>query len=236
MDGLLELLQGRSDSVELDGAALELAGIEHPGLDPKPYLDLLDSHAAELAGRLGKRADGRAFVIAANEYLFSELGFTGNAADYYNPANSCLNDVLSARAGIPITLSVVYMEIARRLGRTVRGIGLPGHFVVRYEDRDFLTYLDPFHEGRLLTAAECFEVASEASGRAVPQDSSVLNPVDKRQILVRMLSNLRGVYLMRHSFGKAVQVLNLLIAAHPGASGEYEKEVRQLRRHLAGWN
>jgi len=236
VDDLLELLQGRADVVELDRAALELASLEHPGLKPEPYLELLDSHAAELAVRLRGGAGGRLFLQTLNEYLFSELGFAGNTANYYDPANSCLNDVLTARLGIPITLSLVHMEIARRLGKSVRGIGLPGHFVVRYDDGLFSAYVDPFHAGRLLTAEQCFELSSQSAGRAAARDPQLLAPVTKRQILVRMLFNLRGVYRMRGSHGKRLQVLKLLIAAHPGESGELQKEARDLKRQLARLN
>ncbi|MGH9719560.1 MAG: transglutaminase family protein, partial [Bryobacteraceae bacterium] len=132
MKEILDLLAGQG-RVELDRAALLLATIEYPNLNIDGFLSLLDSHASELHRRLDG-VEGLAFVHEANRYLFEELGFRGNTDDYYNPANSCLNDVLTARLGIPITLSVVYIEIARRLGRPVFGVGLPGHFVVRYDD------------------------------------------------------------------------------------------------------
>jgi regulator of sirC expression with transglutaminase-like and TPR domain len=236
VDGLLEVLRGREDAITLDRAALELATIEYPGLRPEPYLELLDSYAAELHRRVSGDADGLAFVIAANEYLFFELGFVGNTASYYDAANSCLNYVLTARVGIPITLSLVYMEVARRLGRPVEGIGMPGHFLVRYDDGKYATYLDAFHGGRPLREEECFELARQVAGADVPQDPRLLEPVTKRQILVRMLANLRGVYLMREAYGKAVAVLNLLTAAHPGEATEYEREARELKRYLARMN
>ena len=87
----------------------------------------------------------------ANEYLFGDLGFRGNEIDYNDPRNSCLNYVLDRRTGIPIALSVVYIEVARRLGQPVSGVGLPGHFIVEYNDGEFATYIDPFHSGKLLT-------------------------------------------------------------------------------------
>ncbi len=235
MDGLLKLLRGE-DGVTLDRAALELAAIEYPGLNPEPYLRLLDSYAAELGRRVTPGAGGPAFVIAANEFLFAELGFAGNADNYYDAANSCLNDVLTARLGIPITLSLVYMEVARRLGRRVHGIGMPGHFLVKYHDSEYSTFLDPFHGGRLLSEDDCFAVASRAAGTTVPREPRLLAPVTNRQILLRMLANLRGVYWERRAYGKAILVLNLLIAAHPGEAGEYQRELRELRRYLARLN
>jgi regulator of sirC expression with transglutaminase-like and TPR domain len=199
--------------IELDRAALSLARLEYPDLDPQPFLTLLDSHAMELAGRGALDSGGEAFVLAANEYLFAELGFSGNTGDYYAPPNSCLNDVLTSRTGIPITLSLVYMEIARRLAKPVRGIGLPGHFIVQYDDGQYSTYIDPFHGGRLLGPAECFELARRMSGVEIAPRASYLLPASKRDMLHRMLNNLRSVYLSRRSHRKVLDVLNVLSAA-----------------------
>ena len=176
MDEIVELLAGRDERIELDRAALLLATIEFPDLDIQPFLELLDSHARELSARLQAGGDGLDYIAAANEYLFSDLGFRGNAEDYYNPRNSCLNEVLTNRTGIPISLSVVYMEIARRLGRRVHGIGLPGHFIVQYDDGDYDAYIDPFHGGCLLTAQECRQLAKEVTGTDISGDPQLLRP------------------------------------------------------------
>ena len=220
---LLELLSGESDQVHLDRAALALATIEYPGLDIGNSLAILDSYANELATRLGTPCRGADFVIAANKYLFNDLGFAGNAGNYYDPRNSCLNEVLAVRLGIPITLSVVYMEVARRLRRTVAGIGLPGHFIVRYDDREFSAFIDPFHGGRILEPEQCFELARSSTGAEIQDDPSLLQPVTKRQIVLRMINNLRAIYFSREAHGKALQVLNLLLAADPGAADEYRQ-------------
>ena len=211
MKELSDLLAGRDAGIELDEAALLLARIEFPGLDIQPFLQILDSYAAELDGR------GGSFVAAANQYLFDELGFTGNAADYYNPANSCLNEVLASKTGIPITLSVVYLEIARRLGKPVFGIGLPGHFIVQYDDGSFSTYIDVFHGGRLLDAADCAELAGSAA------NPSMLARVNQRQILARMINNLRGIYFSRNAHRKTLQILNLLLEADPTSAAELKQ-------------
>ncbi len=223
VQALSDLLAGRRDTVELDSAALLVATIEYPGLEINRYRREIDRHAELVSRRLGPCSSGRDFVMAANAYLFEELGFHGNTTDYYNPANSCLNDVLTLRTGIPITLSVLYIEIARRLARPVRGIGLPGHFVVRYDDGAFQTYIDPFHGGRLLDAGDCLEVARSVSRGAAPFDRSVLAPVTNRQIITRMLNNLRGIYFARRAHRKALAVLNLLIGANPGSAEEYKQ-------------
>src|SRR5450755_2928730 len=164
MQPLLDLLTGGSDEVSLDRAALEVARIEHPNLDIAPFIAILDFYAAELSERLAGRAGGSGYVEAANQYLFAELGFKGNSANYYDPGNSCLNDVLTARTGIPITLAVVYLEVGRRLAQPVYGIGLPGHFLVQYRSAGFAAFIDVFHQGRLLTEEECFDLARQSTG------------------------------------------------------------------------
>ncbi|MGH9630829.1 MAG: SirB1 family protein, partial [Bryobacteraceae bacterium] len=223
MQELLELLTERNEEVPLDVAALQLAQIEQPEISIEPFLLVLDSYATELQQRISGNAGGEEFLHLANEYLFDELGFHGDAEDYYNPANSCLNEVLMRRLGIPITLSLVYMEIGKRLGRRVYGIGLPGHFIVRYDDDDFSTYVDPFNSGKLLCKEDCFELAKMITGVDVSGNPVVLQPVSKRYIAVRMLNNLRAIYLQREEFLKASDVLSYLIAADPLSSGEYKQ-------------
>ncbi|MDQ6706580.1 MAG: transglutaminase-like domain-containing protein [Acidobacteriota bacterium] len=215
---LIDLLSGRKDDLELDRAALQLATIEFPGLEPDPYLRILDDYSSAIADRAGNLDDGREFVRAANSFLFGEIGLQGNAADYYNPHNSCLNQVLGDRVGIPITLSIVYIEVARRLAKPVRGIALPGHFVVKYEDDEYSAFIDPFHGGALLTEADCYDLA-----QLTTPDPRVFAPAGKGQILTRMINNLRGIYFSRQAYGKAVQILDLLIGAHPESADEYKQ-------------
>lgn len=223
MRRLLDLLIGRNQDLGLDRAALELARIEYPNLEIEPYIALLDSHAGELSRRLSGRPSGAAYVETANRYLFQELGFRGNEANYYDPRNSCLNEVLTTRMGIPITLAVVYLEISRRLGQPVYGIGMPGHFLAEFRGADFAAWIDVFHGGQVLTRDQCFDLASEASGAPLPPDPRMLTPVSDRQILVRMLRNLRGIYFQRQAWSKALQTLDLLLAADSGAAEEYKQ-------------
>jgi len=222
MDGLLDLLAGRNENVSLDAAALQLATIEHPGLDPEPYIALLDSHAAELGERVDDETSGEDFVRLMNDYLVEELGFRGNEKDYYSASNSCLNMVLTERTGIPITLAVLYMEVGRRLERPVYGIGLPGHFLVQYDDKEFSTFIDPFNGGRLLFEQECLELTKQVIGYDASSDSSVLLPVSKRHIVIRMLNNLRAVYFKQQNPEKSAAVLDLLITAEPTAAEAYK--------------
>lgn len=217
----------------LDVAALQIATIEYPDLSIESFLVLLDSHATEFGERIDGRVRGEEFVELLNEYLFEELGFQGNSDDYYNASNSCLNDVLTHRLGIPISLSLVYMEIGRRLGRSIHGIGLPGHFLVMYDEPDFKAYLDPFHGGQMLSADECFSLAREATGLDLADDADMLQPVSKRHILVRMLNNLRAVYFRQSNTPRAVNILDLLIEASPDSAEEYKQRgvcLAQLQR------
>ena len=134
--GLLDALQDDRSKVRLDVAALELASIEFPGLDQEAFLFRLDHLAEQIEGQLTPGASGMDFIKGTNELLFEVMQFRGNSDEYYDPRNSCLNSVLMRRLGIPISLSLVYMEVARRLSRNVYGVGLPGHFIVAYEDSE----------------------------------------------------------------------------------------------------
>jgi regulator of sirC expression with transglutaminase-like and TPR domain len=223
MHELRELLQGGPGDPGLDVAALQIATIEFPHIATSTFVDILDSYGRELTERVSPTADGEEFIHTMNDYMFEELGFQGNQEDYYHPANSCLNEVLTKRVGIPITLSVVYIEIARRAGRTVHGIGLPGHFIVQYEDSEITAFIDPFHGGRLMFDTECHELAHEITGLDISQDPTALQPVSKRHILIRMLNNLRSVYFQRQQPLKAIEVLSLLIEADPGSPDEYKQ-------------
>jgi regulator of sirC expression with transglutaminase-like and TPR domain len=215
---LKELLAGRANDMELDRAALSLATIEFPRLEIDSCLHTLDVFAGEVEQRTRGASNGREFIAGANDFLFHELGLRGNTEDYYNPHNSCLNEVLTTRMGIPITLSVLYMEIGRRLARPIHGIGLPGHFVVQYDDGQYAAFIDPYNGGALLSADQCFDLAQMTIG-----DPRVLIPVDKRQILFRMINNLRGIYFSRRSYTKALQVMDLLIEVTPELADHYKQ-------------
>jgi regulator of sirC expression with transglutaminase-like and TPR domain len=224
---LLDLLGRRPSAIELDRAALEIARIEYPDLDPNRYIAELDRHAAAIADRAHDLDDGERFVETASAYLFGELALRGNQEDYYNAGNTCLNRVLDTRLGLPITLSVVYMEVARRLAKPVVGVGLPGHFVIRYDDGQYATWIDPFHGGALLDAAGCKRLAALAMEPDAPEPDSIaddlLEPVDLRSIAMRMINNLRQVYFLRRDPEKALRVLDLLILADPDSADEHKQ-------------
>jgi regulator of sirC expression with transglutaminase-like and TPR domain len=234
---LRQLLRDESSDVTLDIAALELASVEFPGFDGEASLFRLDNFADQIRPKVTQRTTGLQFVKRVNELLFESLQFRGNEADYYDPRNSCLNAVLSRRLGIPISLSVVYIEIARRLGRIVSGVGLPGHFIVVYEDSNSRYWIDPFHHGRILSFEDCCDLARDTAGVDVRLNPSLLAPVSSRQILTRMLTNLKTIYLRGQALDKARQVLDLLILAHPDDPEEYRVRglihLQQLNHRLA---
>jgi len=222
VNALIEALEIEEPIGALDRPALDLAAIEYPDLDPEPYVALLDNLARRVAARMNA-STGPAFVEAAAEVLFNEFGLTGNQTDYYNPRNSFLNDVLDRHTGIPITLSVIYMEIARRLGRPVYGLSLPGHFMVRYEDGDYSAYIDPFSAGRTVDRRQCVEIARSITSVDISGDENAFAPATTRGILVRMLNNLRTIYIHREQWDKLLPVLDLLIRALPGRAEDHKQ-------------
>jgi len=234
---LRDALTNDSSITTLDLAALELASVEFPRLDVEASLSRLEILAGQIEAGLPPHATGLEFIQVANHLLFESLLFRGNEGDYYDPRNSCLNSVLSRRLGIPITLSVVYIELARRLSRPIYGVGLPGHFIVVYQDSDSRHWIDPFHHGRILSFSDCCLLAKETAGVDVRANPAVLAPVSNRQILVRMLSNLKAIYLRGQALDKARKVLDLLIDAMPAYPEEYRHRgfihMRQLNYRAA---
>lgn len=224
---LRDLLGRRPSRIELDAAALEIARIEYPDLDAEASMAQLDHYAFAIAERAQDLSDGASFVEAANRYLFGELGFRGNEDDYYNPENCCLNRVLETRLGIPITLSIIYIEIGRRLAKPVSGVGLPRHFVVRYDDPAYSAIIDPFHGGAIIDADQCRGLAQVET-----LEEGMLDAVDRRQIALRLINNLRGIYFSRHDGVKALRVLDLLIEAAPESADEHkQRAVALLQQH-----
>lgn len=200
-------------NVRLDRAALDLARIQFPDLEHQPVLDQLNELAANLGDRLRNFNDGRDFVEKAQGYLFGELGFHANEDDFFDPGNSCLNQVLERRLGIPITLSLLYMEVARRLSMPVFGIGLPNRFVVQFDDGRYATFIDPFGGGRPVSPAECYALAG-----ATVADPQLLARVTNKQILMRMLQNLHRAYMQAKDYDRAVSTLNFLLDGAPGTA------------------
>jgi regulator of sirC expression with transglutaminase-like and TPR domain len=207
-------------------ATLVIARIEYPRLDPEPYVARLDAmgDAARRAIERHIDATGDASTLAGikalNDYLFEELQFVGNREHYEDPRNSCLNEVLDRRTGIPITLSVIYMEVARRAGLQVDGINFPGHFLVRCPEQKGHLIIDPFHAGALLSEHKCRLLLQKHVGNEVAFSKSLLAPATRHQIIVRMLLNLKRIYVNMRSFPQARDVTELLLAITPSALSE----------------
>ncbi len=215
-----ELLARPDEDWELDRAALLLAAEEYPLLQIESYLSLLDSFAARARVRDDLFADPVTRIMRLNEVLFSEFGFRGNTDQYFDARNSFLNDVLDRRTGIPITLSVVYLEVARRIELPLVGVGLPGHFLVKYDDGAQEILLDPFHGGRLLTEDDCRAKIAEMYQGEMRFHKALLAAVSKRQILLRMLRNLKGIYAQAKDHAKTLSVIERLLLLAPEADTE----------------
>lgn len=201
--------------IDLAGVALAIARIEYPDLVPERSLAKLDALAARSA--VSGVGDARRALDRLRDFLFEQEGFRGNADDYYDPRNSCLNDVLDRQLGIPITLAVLTMEVGRRVGLEILGIGLPGHFCVGARLGRELVLLDPFGGGRVLERAEAEGVASRAVGRPVKLTAAHFAPASKAQIVVRILRNLQGIYARREDWAKALAVIDRLLVVDADA-------------------
>lgn len=209
---------------DLASAALLIARVEYAELDAARYLARLDMIGEEARRRLEAAptvtpshldTDVHAKVLALNELLFDDIGFAGNDADYEDPRNSFLNEVMDRRTGIPITLSLVYIEVARRAGLTVEGVNYPGHFLVRCRaarglPRSEDLIIDPYHKGKQLSREQ---LISRPGGTRLPHAT-------KPQILTRMLTNLKRIYVKMQSFPQARHIADLLIAVDPSAIHE----------------
>jgi regulator of sirC expression with transglutaminase-like and TPR domain len=227
-DCLAELLAREEGAIDLARACLLIAQDAYPGLDVDGYLGEIERLAARLRGRLAEAMDAEARVMALNEFLFAELGYTGNADHYYDPRNSYLNEVLDRRTGIPLTLSVLYMEVGRRIGLPLEGVSFPGHFLVRLPLRGSLLVLDPFSGGEPQSEADLRarlrRVIPEGATGPVPLEElpleQFLEPAGKRQILARLLRNLKGIYREADKPERLLEVLNRMRVVAPEAHGE----------------
>ena len=216
--------------VGLAQAALVIARIEYPKLEMFPYLERLDRMGEAARRRIEQHFDetGDSGSLSAikgfNAYLFDDQRLVGNRERYEDQRNSCLNEVLDHRTGIPITLSLVYMEVGRRAGITVDGVNFPGHFLVRCPEVTSRgssgLIIDPFHGGALLSEYDCRLLLQKHVGAEVAFNKSLLAPATRPQVVVRMLLNLKRIYVHMRSFPQARDVTELLLAVTPSALSE----------------
>ncbi len=220
------------ESIPLAVAALAIARMEYPGLNDAFYLAHLDDMAHQVQSRMRKNPTARESIALLNHVLFQQEGLRGNREDFYDPRNSFLNDVLDRKLGIPITLSVVYMEVARRVGFPVAGVGLPGHFLLKHYDVVAgEMFIDAFNRGSILSTHDCQRRLDEVYGAQVEMRTEYLQPVTHREILSRMLNNLRQIYLSQRNGRKGLVVLDMLLAIPPAAT-ELLRERALLRLNL----
>jgi regulator of sirC expression with transglutaminase-like and TPR domain len=221
--------QARDEEIPLFDAALLIARDEYPDLDALHYDALLEAWRRAIAPKVDRADSPVAALQALNRYLYEEQGFSGNDDDYYDPRNSYINDVFERRLGIPISLGVIQIEIARRLGMGMQGIAFPGHFLVRLPVQDGLMVLDPFQGGRSLDVDELRQRAQPHVGREELGDEQLiklLDPASHRAILTRMLRNLRAVYVEKDDLERAVRCADRLLAIDPSLAMEYRERAR----------
>lgn len=201
--------------IDLASIALHLAKDEYPDLEVNHHLRQLDLWAEALGPALEECTLEEQYERLCT-LLFEDAGFHGNTQEYYDPRNSYLNEVVNRRTGLPITLTAVAMAVAQRAGLTVVGIGLPGHFIAQIHDGFGSILFDPFNNGKRLRVADCVELASRAAGQPVVLSPLHFEPVSLQGILVRLLNNLRGVYLGNRDFRRALHVLERMRQLQPG--------------------
>jgi len=216
-----EQVQKPEEDIQLDRAALYLAGEEYPSLDVTAFLAQLDAFATRVFLQVNDKSSPSDMARAIAVHLFTDVGFRGNSGEYYSPDNSFLNRVIETRTGIPITLSVVFMEVGRRLGLRCSGIGLPGHFIVGLDDTG--EYLDPFNGGVPLSVEDCRILVQRMSGGQLEWTDQFLEPLTKHDILFRMLNNLKSIYMEAAAFPKAVGVIQRMVITSPGISSLYQE-------------
>ncbi len=221
-------------AIDLAEAALVIAQEEYPELEVARYLSCLDEMGAEVRARVAPAEDPHRLIAALGDYLFRDQGFHANTDDYYDPRNSFLNDVLDRRIGIPITLSTVYLEVGRRLGLRLHGVGMPGHFLVKYAGPDEEIVIDPFSGGALVSHAECQRILDRSYHGKVAFEPRFLATVGTRQILTRMLNNLKAIYFKKQGFAKALSVVERILILEPGSATEVRDRglvLSQLKRY-----
>lgn len=203
------------EQINLALSALYIAQEEYPNLDIFEYLNALDTMAAEVKERLPSQKYPLRIIQSINQYLYEDLGFSGNTTEYYDPRNSFLNQVIERRVGIPITLALVYLEIAKRINFPMVGIGMPGHFLIRPAVAEMEIFVDAFNRGEVMFADDCQERLMQVYGQPVTMQPEFLATVTNRQLLARMLSNLKYIYLNGQQLEKALAAVERILLLFP---------------------
>ena len=219
----------KSPDPDLATSALLIAKLEYPNLDAAQYLDRLDEMGLAVLERLNEAPKNSPLerIEVMNAYLYDEKGFTGKTSKLNDPRDNLLNAVIDRKTGIPIMLAVVYIEVARRAGVNVEGVNFPGHFLLRMPYRtDTADYVnadlivDPFHGGAILSESDCRRLLNGLMGPQMPFDRRLLMRTTKLQIIIRMLVNLKKLYVKMLSFPQGRAITELLLALDPSAMAE----------------
>src|ERR1044072_2644961 len=240
-----EIVSRSDEEINLAEAALTIAAEEYSRLDIPLYLYKLDRIGDMARERARDALDSLDQISALNAVLFEELGFRGNSENYYDPRNSFLNEVIDRRTGIPITLTVVYIEVAKRIGLFIEGVAMPSHFIARHEAATGDVFIDVFNSGRLMGEMGCAEMLAEMSGGKFALRPEHLAAVTKKQILARMLANLLGIYSSSDNH-RALAIIERLMIINPDSpqhvrdyglllavTGDTSNAIEELERYLA---
>ena len=220
------------ERIDMLRASLTFARIEYPNLDSAPYIAQVEELGRRVSAKIDDPGEPAQCIAALNCVLFDQELFRGNTADYYHPRNSFINDVLDRRMGIPITLALLYMEVARRAGFQLFGVGMPGHFMLKHYDIDGRSFfIDAFERGSVLSEDDCKRKIESIHAGQITLRPEFLLIVTRRQMLTRMLNNLRTIYLSRRDFRRAIQVVDLILVIYP-RSPEDVKQRAALRYNL----
>ena len=236
---LFQHVVGRGDDFDLLVASLVAVDFEYPGLDVSGYVARVDSFAemarAFAGGAEGQEAARDGQLVALDHTFFGHLGFRGNQDDYYDPKNSFMNEVIERRTGIPISLSVLYIELGRRLGLDLAGLSFPGHFLVRYRAGDELVFIDPFHQGARLDVEALEGRLRRVVGPGAELAEEHLEPASKLHMLTRMLTNLAAIYRRAGDVYRGIAVLVRMLVLDP-ANARVDGELKLLKRRAEGLN
>lgn len=208
------------EQIDLAKAALYIAQEAYPTLEVDRYLSTLDTIADRIREQLPSEPYPLKILQTINHHLYDDLKFVGNTTDYYDPRNSFLNDVLDRRTGIPITLSVVYLAVAQRIEFPMVGIGMPGHFLIRPVQEEMEIFVDPFHQGEILFPQDCRDRLTQLYGQPIEMQPQFLAAVTTRQLLARMLTNLKGIYLNQGKLSQALAAIERILLLFPDAPFE----------------
>lgn len=208
------------EQIDLALCALYIAQEEYPDLDVLEYINALDTIASEIKERLPTQKYPLRIIQCINQYLYKDLGFSGNTVEYYDPRNSFLNDVIERRLGIPITLALVYLEIAKRIDFPMVGVGMPGHFLIRPAVADMEIFVDAFNQGEVMFPDDCQERLMQVYGQPVTMQPEFLLTVSNRQFLARILSNLKIIYLNAQQLSKALAAVERILLLFPDTAAE----------------